>query len=314
MPQPLVSLVMVTYKQAPFVRQAVRSALSQDYGPLEIIISDDCSPDDTYQEIQRELQDNPTAHKVILHQTRKNVGLAGNLNDAFALASGELMVVQAGDDLSLPQRTRVLVDAWETQGRPDMLCSDLMVIDNDGKVVRERWGKKLVRVSSVEEVAATGMCGVMGCACAYARRIYTRYGDIPPQVLQEDAVLPFRAMLESRLCVVDQALVQYRLHDGNLFFGKKTRRRSKLPREKAGRWAHSDLAIAQDWLRCWDLSGRQDDALRQRLARFVQWRQLDLDGYARSRLGGIGVALKSRAAGLPLRESGGVFRRHVLRF
>lgn len=42
------SLVVMAYKQEGFIRDAVEAALAQDYPDLEIVLSDDCSPDNTF--------------------------------------------------------------------------------------------------------------------------------------------------------------------------------------------------------------------------------------------------------------------------
>jgi cellulose synthase/poly-beta-1,6-N-acetylglucosamine synthase-like glycosyltransferase len=45
--RPLISFCLLTYNQAPFIREAIEAALAQTYSPLEIIISDDFSNDNT---------------------------------------------------------------------------------------------------------------------------------------------------------------------------------------------------------------------------------------------------------------------------
>ena len=56
MRQPLVSFTILCYNQEAFIREAVEGAFSQTYSPLEIIISDDCSKDQTY-EIVKQMAD-----------------------------------------------------------------------------------------------------------------------------------------------------------------------------------------------------------------------------------------------------------------
>jgi GT2 family glycosyltransferase len=48
----LVSFVVLAYNQQKFVAEAVRGALAQTYHPLEIVISDDCSTDGTFDVIK----------------------------------------------------------------------------------------------------------------------------------------------------------------------------------------------------------------------------------------------------------------------
>ena len=51
--KPLVSLVIAFYNQENFVEDAVKGALSQTYDNLEIILSDDCSTDKTFEVIRK---------------------------------------------------------------------------------------------------------------------------------------------------------------------------------------------------------------------------------------------------------------------
>lgn len=47
--RPLVTFALFAYNQEDYVREAVQDAFAQTYEPLEIILSDDCSSDRTYQ-------------------------------------------------------------------------------------------------------------------------------------------------------------------------------------------------------------------------------------------------------------------------
>ena len=51
--RPLVTFGLISYKQEKFIEEAIKSALSQDYSPLEIVISDDCSLDNTFSIIEK---------------------------------------------------------------------------------------------------------------------------------------------------------------------------------------------------------------------------------------------------------------------
>ena len=102
MTNPLVSVVIPTYNCATFVRQAIDSVLQQDYRPMEILVVDDGSTDDTVK-VLSEYGDRIR----LLFQA--NGGPAAARNRAVREARGEYLAFVDGDDLWLPGHTRALV-------------------------------------------------------------------------------------------------------------------------------------------------------------------------------------------------------------
>jgi glycosyltransferase involved in cell wall biosynthesis len=306
--RPLVSVALVSYNQEPYIRAAIRSAFAQTYSPLEVVLSDDCSQDRTFEIMQEEAQAYSGPHKVILNRNPQNLGVASNYNRAAALASGFLIVIQDGDDISLPDRTSKLVTASLEPTPVDMVCSKVFVIDKAGAALPDL-AVPPVSPMNLEEAVATGFISAAGCACAYSRALWSKYGPINAEVLQEDIVLPFRALLERGIRIVDEPLVQYRVHGGNLFTGSLLAN----TRERRRRWARSWLAIAQDWHNAWRISGREDPVTERRLRQNIRQRQYDAECYSRSRAFALVVSLRGLAEGLSLRNSIGLFARHVLR-
>ncbi|RYZ44719.1 MAG: glycosyltransferase family 2 protein, partial [Sphingobacteriales bacterium] len=95
----LVTFALVAYKQEQFIAEAVRGALSQTYSPLEIIISDDCSPDRTFEIIQQEAASYTGPHTIRLNRNERNIGLSAHINQVMTMITGQLVerlpVVQA---------------------------------------------------------------------------------------------------------------------------------------------------------------------------------------------------------------------------
>jgi glycosyltransferase involved in cell wall biosynthesis len=131
--RPLVSVLLIAFNQADVVADAVRGALQQTYSPLEILISDDCSTDDTSGEIQRAVGDYRGPHRIVTNRNERNEGISAHLSRLARMSSGELLVVAAGDDVSLPDRCARLVDYWLSEDRrPDLIASDLIDLDDVG--------------------------------------------------------------------------------------------------------------------------------------------------------------------------------------
>lgn len=109
--QPLVSVYVVTYNSSATVIETLDSIYNQTYPNIELIVSDDCSPDNTV-EICREWI---ATHKdrfvrTVLLTVEKNTGVSGNCNRAEAACHGEWSKGIAGDDILLPNCIQDCVD------------------------------------------------------------------------------------------------------------------------------------------------------------------------------------------------------------
>lgn len=95
--KPLVSVVIATYNRAALVRRAVESALAQNEGRLEVVVSDDCSPDHTV-EFLSSLGD----PRVEVQRQSANVGVWENWTAALHRARGEFVIFLGDDDWLSP--------------------------------------------------------------------------------------------------------------------------------------------------------------------------------------------------------------------
>lgn len=104
---PLVTVVMPTYNHAAYVAQAIESVAAQTYRPIELVIIDDGSSDDTREVIARCLRDIDIPARFI---ARENRGAHATLNEGAALANGEYLAFLNSDDYYAPERIACMVD------------------------------------------------------------------------------------------------------------------------------------------------------------------------------------------------------------
>ena len=210
MTKPSVSFVLLTYNQQDTVCEAVESVLAQEGLNLEIVISDDCSTDNTFELIKSTVKNYKGPHKIILNRNTTNLGIAGNLNKVHLLSSGEIIIAGAGDDISYPQRSKLILGVF-TRETPLLVCSYATTIDQEGITLpgsfhnalfyKQKWDLHQVAKSKSLYIGATG---------AWHRSLYEQYGLLERETI-EDLVLGFRAALEDRIHVINQELVKYRL-------------------------------------------------------------------------------------------------------
>ncbi len=216
--RPLITFGLVAYNQERFVAEAVQGAFGQTYSPLEIIISDDCSTDRTFEIIQEQAAGYAGPHNVIVRRNERNVGLAEHLNRLMTVARGELIVGAAGDDVSLSERVQTLFDAYVDSARRALsLFSNAYMIDEDGK----QTGLLHSSPPTTEDLGIRRFSlqqrSVSGSTHAWHRRVFDEFGPIHSEVISEDAVIPFRALLLGELKYVDEPLILRRHHDRNIW-------------------------------------------------------------------------------------------------
>jgi alpha-1,3-rhamnosyltransferase len=101
--QILVSVCVTTYNSGKTVLATLDSILDQSYHRLELIVSDDCSTDDTIAICRKWLEAHKDRfEKITVLTSGKNGGVAVNLNKAIRATSGEWVKTIAGDDLLMP--------------------------------------------------------------------------------------------------------------------------------------------------------------------------------------------------------------------
>ena len=103
-----VSILMPAYNCADTIQKAIRGLLEQTWANIEIIVVDDCSPDDTWAVLSA-LADQDDRVTAIRHE--QNTGAYGARLTALEQASGNFITVHDADDWSHPQKIEAQVDA-----------------------------------------------------------------------------------------------------------------------------------------------------------------------------------------------------------
>ncbi len=224
---PLVSVLVITYNQEEYIRETLAGALSQNYSPLEIIISDDCSTDNNFSIIQEVVAEYEGPHKILLNRNKTNLGIGHHVSEAFKLTRGELIVIMGGDDISYVDRTSIIYNEWINSGRSvTAFFSNVQLIDKYGNEKQLMFPsapsytsdiKSFLHKATSSTLKTEPLCWLLGCSAVVDRRVWDVFGEIHNDVIQEDAVLAFRALLLGNIKYIDKPLVKYRRHDTNIF-------------------------------------------------------------------------------------------------
>ena len=204
MTTPRVSILMPVYNVASYLREAMDSMLAQTYTDFELIVLDDCSPDNS-----AEILDTYTDPRIVRYRGEKNVGLSNVLNVGMQLARGEYIARVDSDDLSTPERLAVQVAYLDAHPEID-LCSCGMELFG---AKQEVW----VRENNPEDVQITALfySPILHASSVWRRVSFERAGLRFQQemVPAEDYDMWTRAMAAGlQLVNIPQVMYKYRIH------------------------------------------------------------------------------------------------------
>lgn len=114
---PTVSVLMPVYNTAQYLKEAMDSMLAQTFSDFELIVLNDCSPDNA-----EEILDSYIDSRIVRYRGEKNRGLANVLNVGMDMARGKYIARMDSDDISSPTRLETQVKYLEEHPEVD-LCS-----------------------------------------------------------------------------------------------------------------------------------------------------------------------------------------------
>ncbi len=254
--KPLLTFAILAYNQEQYIREAVEAAFSQTYEPLQIILSDDCSPDRTFEIMQEMAAAYTGPHTVCLNRNVVNKHIGGHVNAIMKLAKGELVVIAAGDDVSAPHRTQETFNAWDAAGRPEY-CSIFSAVEQWGVGIASRHTPaKTIRKERYYPYLFDDSYVYNGSGHAWTTSTFRLFGDFAEGLVNEDTVLAVRNTVAGHLLFIDESLVRHRQHSENTgAAGRKGRSSSEAlaqfyltflkRREAVVRCFHADFLTAQ---------------------------------------------------------------------
>jgi glycosyltransferase involved in cell wall biosynthesis len=211
MTQPLVSVVLPTYKRAHLLGQAIRSVLDQTYANLELIVIDDNSPDGTAAVVQS--FDDPRIRYV---KNDPNLKLPRALNRGFSQARGDYLTWTSDDNLMAPKAIEKMVGVLATRDC-DFVYADYWLFSE-----QDAGGRPLApQHDHLPDTLQLDKGNHIGACFLYTRKVYEVIGDYDPELfLVEDYDYFIRASKRFRFCHIPEALYYFRRDDATLYLSR----------------------------------------------------------------------------------------------
>lgn len=235
---PLVSICMPVYNGARYIDESLPCCLNQTYPNIEIIVSDNCSTDDTLDRIRR--YDDP---RIRIHSNPRNEGMIYNFRKTLTHAAGKYMSFLCADDGMERDAIEKAVAILEAPGNEGVVLvgSSVGVIDERG---RRLLTKKFMfgggRCSAFRALRSNFIYGSNALgelnAAVWRRSAYDR---IPEPKMRNgnlwtvDLDLKCELLLQGDAWFIPEALARFRVSSQSTSRKELTFRQAKLFREYA---------------------------------------------------------------------------------
>lgn len=133
---PILSVIVITYNQEKYIRKCLESILMQKTNfEFEIVVAEDCSPDNTREILVEYKEKNPDIFNLILRD--KNIGVNMNSALAIAAAKGKYLAFLEGDDFWLDEnKLQMQVDILEANTRYSAIAHNIYYAKPNGEVIK----------------------------------------------------------------------------------------------------------------------------------------------------------------------------------
>ena len=213
-------VAMCTYNGGRFLRAQLESIALQSELPQRMAIVDDGSVDGSWELLQRWAATAP--FEVQLHRNSENLGVVRNFERAIGLLEQDVVFLADQDDIWYPDKLKKFVDCFIADPELGLLHSDADLIDGDGRLLRRRLFDTLLVTAQERQEVGDGKAYrvyskrnlVTGAASAFRRTILLH--ALPfSGIWVHDEWLAFIAALTSKVVLMDESLMSYRLHGSN---------------------------------------------------------------------------------------------------
>ena len=176
---PLVSVIMTVYGRDDYLDVAMDSILNQTHKNLELIVVDDCSPDDAYDYLKKRASEDPRIKAI---QVERNGGTYCAKNSAISIARGEYIAFMDSDDWTHPQRIQRQIQSIHNT-KIKAICHSYFRINEFGDIFYK--GVGAIRLACISLLAKRSVFEKIGhfdsmrvgADTEFIERIKAAYGD-----------------------------------------------------------------------------------------------------------------------------------------
>ncbi len=238
MKAPRISIAMTTCDGGPYVVEQLQSFVRQSIPPDELVVCDDVSSDDTIDKLRAFADSAP--FEVRVECNPRNLTTTPNFEKSVSLCTGDIIFLADQDDVWRPEKIRTLSEVLIEHPETGAVFSNGRVVDENLEPLGYTLWDSLWFTKAERECVRRGEASrvfvkhVVAAGTTLAFRSKYKGVYLPFPILRDchDAWLSFTISGLSRVRIVEQDLIDYRLHGENQFGLQRFNLREQLAKAR----------------------------------------------------------------------------------
>lgn len=218
--RPSHAVAMCLYNGSRYLGEQLDSIARQTELPAHMVVLDDGSSDGSLDIVRRWA--NSVPFPVTALKNAQQLGVVRNFELASSRITQDVIFLADQDDVWYPDKVRTFIDVFAADTSVALVHSDADLIDGDGAPMGRRLFDTLLVTAQERDAVASGQAWkayakrnlVTGAACAFRRDLLAHATPFSA-LWMHDEWLAFVASLVSRVRLLDEPTMAYRLHGGN---------------------------------------------------------------------------------------------------
>ena len=257
-----VDVLMATYNtKIEYLKKQIESILNQTHKKINLLISDDCSPN---KEVEKTLEEYAKKDKRIkLYKPEHNLGYTKNFEYLLQQSTAQYISFSDHDDIWYPQKIEKSLQKLK-KDNVDLVYCNCHQIDEKDKIIRQDYFKykNMPLINKHSKLAISRYAGI-GCSQLFTKEVKEKALPFFKSVIAHDWLIGFIANEGKGISYIEEPLFGYRLHQSNVFGGRSLNQNLLIWKEKNGSTYESYLKYRKEKVidkACLEYSKKLEDA------------------------------------------------------
>lgn len=219
-----VSVLMITYNHSEYIKQAVESILEQKTNfDFELIIANDCSPDNTNDIINNIIATNPNGHKIKYINLPTNIGIMPNFLSALKQCNGRYVALCEGDDYWTNNNKLQIQADFLNQNLDYSICFHSIDIETNGKISEDNITAKVASTTTIIDLSKGNY--IHTPSVMYRNNLFPEFPEYFKKAPVGDYFLHMLNARYGKIHFINQTMATYRVHATSYWSSKQQNER-----------------------------------------------------------------------------------------